>query len=110
MVTWQGLSRVETKGQIWRKAWRARYCPSLQQQPQEHPRRRLAAHDGDRIDERDLLRAHLDTVLRLAAPLDAPVTHHCVEPLCRVKLSARVQVEEAHLVERCGANEVARGI
>ena len=66
--------------------------------------------DGDRVDQRDLLRAHLDAVLRLAAALDAAFAHDRVEPLVRVHLAARVQVEEAHLVERGGADEVARRV
>jgi hypothetical protein len=66
------------------------------------------AHHRDRVDQRDLLRAHLDAVLRLAAVLDSALAHHRVEPLVRVHLAARVQVEEAHLVERRRPDEVAQ--
>src|SRR5580700_7118647 len=50
------------KGQI--SAERPR---SLQEPPEEHPLRRFAAHLGNRVDEWNLLRAHLDAILRLAA-------------------------------------------
>src|SRR5438477_381130 len=47
----------------------------LQEPAEQHVLRRRARHHGDRVDQRDLLRAHLDAVLRLAAVGHAAVAH-----------------------------------
>src|SRR5579872_1844175 len=81
---------------------------SLEQPAEEHPLRRVPVDRGDRVDQRYLLRIHLDAVLGLAAPLDAALAHHRVEPLARVELAGRMQVEEPHLADGGGADEIAQ--
>src|SRR5262249_33850329 len=56
----------------------------------------------------DLLRAHLDAVLRLTAVGDAPLAHHALEPDVLVHRARGVEVEEAHLVDRRRPDEGAR--
>src|SRR5207248_3113122 len=81
----------------------------LEKPSEEQPLRRIARDCRDRIDEGDLLRTNFDAVLRLAAIGDAAFAHHGLEALVFVHRPGRVQVVEAHEVQRERADE-RRGV
>src|SRR5262245_37876262 len=69
--------------------------------------RRLPSDLADRVRQRDLLRAHLDAVLRVAAVGDAAGFHQDREALLRVHRARRVEVHEQRLPDDRRADEAA---
>src|SRR5262245_4460412 len=69
--------------------------------------RRLTPDLADRVGQRNLLRARLDAVLRVAAVRDAARLHERRESLVRAHLAGRIHVEEERLPDRRGADEAA---
>src|ERR1700722_5953886 len=98
--------RGETEGP---NCYPIRLTPSPQQPLLQHALGGVAADGGDGVHQGDVLGAHLHAVLGLAASLHAALPHDRVESFSRVHRAARMQVEEAHLVERRRSDEVAEG-
>jgi len=59
----------------------------------------LAVHIGDGCRQRNVFRADLYTVLRVAALVNSPVAHHRPEACTPQVSSGRVQIEQAYLVD-----------
>src|SRR5262245_47407827 len=69
--------------------------------------RRLPSDLADRVRQRNLLRANLDAVLRVAAVGDAAGSHEDCEPLVRVHRARRVEVHQQRLPDDRRADEAA---
>src|SRR5688500_21657 len=73
--------------------------------------RRFALDGGDGFEEGDVLGADFDAVARFGAVGNAAFLHHDVEAFALEGLADRVVVEEAHLTDDGGADElVGRGV
>src|SRR5262245_8131364 len=76
------------------------------EQPLEPQQRGLPAQLAERLGERDVLGAHLHAQLRVPAVHEPAPAHDRVQPLVRVHAPGRVAVEEPHLRERRGPDEL----
>lgn len=66
----------------------------------------LTIDNGDRRSQGDVFGANLDAISREAALVNSALPHHCLKPLMPQMSSRRMHVEESHLVNDCGPNEV----
>ena len=65
----------------------------------------LSINPGDRRRERNTLRADSDAVLREAASMNAAIAHHRLNTFCLEGLTCWMLIEEADLVDDCGADK-----
>src|SRR5205823_2397307 len=88
---------------------RRKYDALFREEPPDRIDRRLSLHGGDGFQQGDFFWADFLAVAGFAAVGDAAFVHHRVEPLVLKGGARRVIVEEPHLADDRGADELVHG-